>query len=202
MNLHWSPRSPFVRKVVVAAHELGLAGQLQTVRTVAGMAQTPPALLADNPLGKIPALVLADGTVLYDSFVIVDHLDTLAGGGLMVPRDAVARQLELRRHALANGFLDLLVLWRNERDKPHPMPAWLDGFARKTEAVLAALEAEIEAIAATPVGVAQITIAIACAYMDFRFPQLDWRAACPRLAAWERSFAARPSMRATAFEEG
>jgi glutathione S-transferase len=68
--------------------------------------------------------------------------------------------------------------------------------------VLAALEAEIEAIAATPVGVAQITIAIACAYMDFRFPQLDWRAACPRLAAWERSFAARPSMRATAFEEG
>jgi glutathione S-transferase len=194
MKLHWSPRSPFVRKVMVAAHELGLAGELQTVRTVAGMAQTPPGLLADNPLGKIPAL--------YDSFVIIDHLDTLAGGGRMIPRDAVARQLELRRHALANGFLDLLVLWRNERDKPHPMPAWLDGFARKTEAVLAALEGEIGAIAATPVGVAQITIAIACAYMDFRFPQLGWRAACPQLAAWERSFAARPSMRATAFEEG
>ena len=202
MKLHWSPRSPFVRKVMVAAHELGLAGQFQTVRTVAGMAQTPPALLVDNPLGKIPALVLADGTVLYDSFVIIDHLDTLAGGGRMIPRDAVARQLELRRHALANGFLDLLVLWRNERDKPHPMPAWLDGFARKTEAVLAALEAEIGAIAAAPVGVAQITIAIACAYMDFRFPQLGWRAACPQLAAWECSFAARPSMRATAFEEG
>ena len=99
MNLHWSPRSPFVRKVMVAAHELGLTGQLRQVRTVAGMAQTPPALLADNPLGKIPALVLADGTVLYDSFVIIDHLDTLAGGGLMVPRDAGARQLELRRHA-------------------------------------------------------------------------------------------------------
>ena len=202
MKLHWSPRSPFVRKVMVAAHELGLAGQLQQVRTVAGMAQTPPALLVDNPLGKIPALVLADGTVLYDSFVIIDHLDTLAGGGRMIPRDAVARQLELRRHALANGFLDLLVLWRNERDKPHPMPAWLDGFARKTEAVLASLEAEIVAIAAAPVGVAQITIAIACAYMDFRFPQLGWRAACPELSAWESSFAARPSMRATVFEEG
>ena len=202
MKLHWSPRSPFVRKVMVAAHELGLAGQFQTVRTVAGMAQTPPALLVDNPLGKIPALVLADGTVLYDSFVIIDHLDVLAGGGRMIPRDAAARLLELRRHALANGFLDLLVLWRNERDKPHPMPAWLEGFARKTDAVLAALEAEIGAIAAAPVGVAQITIAIACAYMDFRFPQLGWRAACPELSAWESSFAARPSMRATAFEEG
>lgn len=202
MKLHWSPRSPFVRKVMVAANELGLAGQLQPVRTVAGMAQTPAALLADNPLGKIPALVLADGTVLYDSFVIIDHLDTLAGGGRMIPREAAARLLELRRHALANGFLDMLVLWRNERDKPHPLPAWLDGFARKTDAVLAALEAEIGAIAAAPSGVAQITIAIACAYMDFRFPQLGWRARCPRLAAWESSYAARPSMRATAFEEG
>jgi glutathione S-transferase len=140
--------------------------------------------------------------VLYDSFVIIDHLDTLAGGGRMIPREAAARLLELRRHALANGFLDMLVLWRNERDKPHPLPAWLDGFARKTDAVLAALEAEIGAIAAAPSGVAQITIAIACAYMDFRFPQLGWRARCPQLAAWESSYAARPSMRATAFEEG
>lgn len=202
MKLHWSPRSPFVRKVMVAAHEVHVASQFELVRTVVAMTSTPHGFLTENPLGKIPALVLADGTVLYDSFVIIDHLDTLAGGGRIIPRDGAARLLELRRHALANGFLDMLVLWRNERDKPHPLPAWLDGFARKTDAVLAALEAEIGAIAAAPVGVAQITIAIAFAYMDFRFPQLGWRARCPQLAAWESSFAARPSMRATAFEEG
>jgi glutathione S-transferase len=200
MKLHWSPRSPFVRKVMVAAHELGLADRIQTVRTVVAMQKPARELLPDNPLGKIPTLVLADGSVLYDSQVIIEYLDSLAGDGRLIPASGPARFTELRRHALANGFLDLLILWRNERDKPHPLPALLDAFALKADAVLRALEDEIGAIAAGPVGLAQITTAILGAYMDFRFPQLSWRAACPQLAAWESSFAARPSMRATAFE--
>ena len=197
MKLHWSPRSPFVRKVMVAAHELGLVDRIQTVRTVVAMQKPARELLPENPLGKIPTLVLEDGTILYDSQVIIEYLDSLAGGGRLIPREGRARFTELRRHALATGFLDMLILWRNERDKPHPLPALLDAFALKTDAVLRALEDEVDAIAAGPVGLAQITTAIAGAYMDFRFPDLGWRDRCPAFSVWQQRFAERPSMRAT-----
>lgn len=197
MKLHWSPRSPFVRKVMVAAHELGLAERIETVRTVVAMVKPARDLLPENPLGKIPTLVLADGTILYDSLVIIEYLDSLVGGGRMIPASGPARFTELRRHALANGFLDMLILWRNERDRAQPLPALLDAFALKTEALLPALEAEAPALAASPVGLAQITTAIAGAYMDFRFPDLGWRERCPGLSAWQTRFAERPSMLAT-----
>jgi glutathione S-transferase len=197
MKLHWSPRSPFVRKVMVAAHELGLTDRIQTVRTVVAMQKPARELLPDNPLGKIPTLVLEDGTSLYDSQVIIEYLDSLAGGGRLIPTSGPARFTELRRHALATGLLDLLILWRNERDKPQPLPALLDAFALKTDAALRALEDEIGAIAAGPVGLAQITLAILGAYMDFRFPDLGWRDRCPAFSAWQLRFAERPSMRAT-----
>jgi glutathione S-transferase len=182
---------------MVAAHELGLVDRIETVRTVAAMTNPPPALLPDNPLAKIPTLVLEDGTVLYDSHVICEYFDSLVGGGKLIPPAGPARWRELRRHALANGFLDMLVLWRNERDRPQPLPALVAAFTRKTDAVLPALEAEIEDIAKGPVGLAQITTAIAGAYMDFRFPDLRWRDRCPRFSAWQQGFADRPSTRAT-----
>jgi glutathione S-transferase len=197
MKLHWSPRSPFVRKVMVAAHELGLVDRIETRRTVAAMLKPARDLMPDNPLAKIPTLVLEDGTVLYDSAVIVEYLDNLAGGGRLIPREGPARWTELRRHALANGFLDLLILWRNERAKAEPMPELIDAFRLKTDAVLAALEAEAAAIAAAPLGIAQITVAIAGDYMDFRFPEIGWRSRCPTLSAWQQVFAERASMRAT-----
>lgn len=193
MKLHWSPRSPFVRKVMVAAHELGLADRITKQRTVAAMLKPARDLMPDNPLAKIPTLVLDDGTVLYDSVVIVEYLDSLAGHRL-IPREGRARWTELRRHALANGFLDLLILWRNERAKAQPLPELIEAFQLKTDAVLKALEAEAEAIAAAPLGLAQITVAIAGDYMDFRFPEIGWRARCPRLSAWQQTFAERPSM--------
>jgi glutathione S-transferase len=195
MKLHWSPRSPFVRKVMVAAHELGLVGRLNTVRTVVAMTNPNRDLFEENPLGKIPTLVLDDGTILYDSAVIVEYLDSLAGGGRMIPREGAARWDVLRRHALANGFLDMLILWRNEREKQHPAASWIDGFSIKTDAVLARLEAEVPSDSAD---LASITTAIAGDYMDFRFPDLRWRERCPQLAAWQARFAQRPSMRATA----
>jgi glutathione S-transferase len=197
MKLHWSPRSPFVRKVMVAAHELDLVGGIATVRTVVAMTNPARDLLPENPLGKIPTLVLEDGTVLYDSQVIIEYLDSRAGGGRLIPSAGPARFTELRRHALANGFLDMLILWRNEREKAQPTAALLDAFALKTDAVLQALEDEIGATANSPVGLAQITTAIAGAYMDFRFPDLGWRTRCPTLSAWQLRFSERPSMRAT-----
>ncbi len=202
MKLHWSPRSPFVRKVMVAAHELGLADRITTVRTVVAMAKPALELLPENPLGKIPTLVLEDGTILYDSLVIMEYFDSLAGGGRLIPPAGPARFTELRRHALANGLLDLLILWRSERDKPHPLPALLDAFAVKADSALGAIDAEIGAIAATPPGIAQITFAIAGDYLDFRFADLGWRDRAPRFAAWQAGFRERPSMLATPVVDG
>ncbi len=197
MRLHWSPRSPFVRKVMVAAHELGLAERIETQRSVVAMAAPNEAVMADNPLGKIPTLLLEDGTVLYDSLVICEYLDSLAGGPTLFPPAGPARWTELRRHALANGLLDVLILWRHERERGTPTPALLDAFALKARRVLDALEREIGEVAAGPVGIAAITIGVLGGYLDFRFPDLEWRDGRPRLAAWHAEFAQRPSMRAT-----
>ena len=110
MLLHWSPRSPFVRKVMIAAHELGVVDQLTLRRTVAAMTAPNVDLLPDNPLSKIPTLVLADGSVVIDSGVICEYLDWIAGGGLIIPASGPERFRELSRHALANGLLDVLIL--------------------------------------------------------------------------------------------
>jgi len=201
MRLHWSPRSPFVRKVLVAAHELGLADRITRTRTAVAMMKPAVSLLPDNPLGKIPTLVLDDDTILYDSLVIIEYFDTLTDRRL-IPPSGMTRVEELRRHALINGFLDLLILWRNERDRAQPSAELIAAFALKTDAVLPRLEAEVAAIAEGPVGLAQITLAVAGAYMDFRFPDLRWRERCPRFDAWQRDFAQRPSMLATEIGEG
>ena len=202
MKLHWSPRSPFVRKVMVAAHELGLADRIQTVRTVVAMSSVNRELLPENPLGKIPTLVLDDGTVLYDSQVIIEYLDSLAGGGRLTPISGPARWQELRRHALTNGLLEQLILWMSERGRKPPSQPMLDAFALKVGSALDALEAEIGAIAAAPLGLAQVTLGVAGDYLDFRFGDLGWRARCPKLSAWQQGFAQRPSMRANPVTEG
>lgn len=85
MILHWSPRSPYVRKVAIAAHELGLHDRVDQVRTVVGGTDPHPELMRENPLGKIPTLVLADGTIIYDSPVVCEFLDRMAGGSLFPP---------------------------------------------------------------------------------------------------------------------
>lgn len=202
MTLHWSPRSPFVRKVMVFAHEAGLVDRIRTVRTVVAMVKPNAELLPINPLSKIPTLELEDGSALYDSGVICEYLDTLHGGPRMIPEAGPARWLELRRHALATGLLDTLILWRNERDRDHPSAVLLDAFAVKLRHALAMIESEIEDIAEQPVGLAQVTLGVVGAYLDFRFPDIDWRAPSPRFAAWHEAFSQRPSMRATLVAEG
>ena len=203
MKLHWSPRSPFVRKVMIAAHELGLADRLQTVRTVVAMNAVNRALLPENPLGKIPTLVLDDGTVLFDSLTIMEYFDSLAGPRL-VPATGPARWTVLTWHALGTGFLDALILWRNERDKPQPRqtPEWIEGFATKTEATLNRLEALVPELEAEPFGIAHIAIGCALGYLDFRFDVLPWREGRSALAGWYAAFAVRPSVAACAVVDG
>src|SRR4029450_7222589 len=156
MKLHWSPRSPFVRKVMIAAHELGLADRITCVRTVVATTRPHAELMEENPLSKIPTLVLDDGTVLYDSPVICEYLDSLHAGRKLVPRDSKERMTALRRQALGDGFLDFLLLLRNERERTHPSPVHVATFGTKKKAALAALEREAQAVAASPLTLAQI----------------------------------------------
>ena len=197
MKLHWSPRSPFVRKVMVAAHEIGIVDKLELVRTVVGMAQPNAEILTDNPLGKIPTLVLPDGSKIYDSGVICEFLDSISGQPRLVPPAGAMRTQVMRRHALGTGFCDMLVLWRGELLRQHPDPKVLEGFGMKRQATLDVMEQE------APGGFALggIAIAVALAYCDFRFADFDWRAGRPKLAAWYEQVAARPSMQATVFKD-
>ena len=197
MKLHWSPRSPFVRKVMIVAHERGLAERIDCVRTVAAMTKPHAELMKDNPLSKIPTLVLDDGTVLYDSPVICEYLDGLDGEAKLFPREPKPRMTALRRQALGDGFLDMMVALRNERERAQPSDIHMASTAARKAAVLASLDREAESLATTPFGIGHIAIGCALSYLDFRFADENWRKDHLRLANWHAAFAARPSVRAT-----
>jgi glutathione S-transferase len=197
MKLHWSPRSPFVRKVMIVAHERGLVDRIACVRTVAETARPQAELMRDNPLSKIPTLVLDDGAVLYDSAVICEYLDAFDGAPQLFPQQQSARMTALRRQALADGFLDLLVLNRNERARAQPSALHLKSALVRTAAVLDHLEREAETLSATRFDIGHIAIGCALAYLDFRYADDDWRKDRRDIADWYEVFAARPSVRAT-----
>jgi glutathione S-transferase len=197
MKLHWSPRSPFVRKVMVVAHELGLADRITCVRTVAAMTKPHAELLQDNPLSKIPTLVLDGGTANYDSPVICEYLDTLHSKAKLFPANAKDRITALRRQALGDGFLDLLILSRDEQLRKQPSDAHLASQAVRRKAVLGSLDNEAAALEASAFDIGHVAIGCSLSYLDFRFADEDWRKDHPRIARWHAAFAARPSVRAT-----
>ncbi len=201
MKLHWSPKSPYVRKVLICAHELGLMPRLELVRSVAALLKPNPSIMVDHPLSKIPTLVREDGSTLFDSVVICEYLDALADGALF-PQAGEARWQALRWHALGDGLLDALILWRNEREREHPLPALLDAFELKTRATIALLDKEAEALGAAPLSIGSITVGCALGYLDYRFETLAWRASAPSLAAWLERLRERPSFQATEPSDG
>ena len=196
MQLHWSPKSPYVRKVMICAHELELLPRLELVRSVAAMLKPNAELMRANPLSKIPTLVLDDGQTLFDSVVICEYLDRLAAGALF-PKEAPARWAALRWHALGDGLLDALILWRNERERAAPLPALLAAFELKTRASLQLLEGEVPALESSNFGIGHLTLVCALGYLDYRFDSFGWRDMAPRLAAWFAQMQQRPSVAAT-----
>jgi glutathione S-transferase len=156
-----------------------------------------PDLMRDNPLSKIPTLVLDDGTALYDSPVICEFLDALNGKPQLFPIEREPRMVALRRQALGDGFLDLLVLARNERLREEPSEVHLRSAAVRTAAVLDSLEREAQALRAGRFDIGHIAIGCALSYLDFRFADQDWRNGHPGLARWLAGFAARPAVEAT-----
>lgn len=197
MQLHWSSRSPFVRKVMLAAHERGLADRIERIPTVVALTRTDRALLPRNPLGRIPTLVLPDGRVFFDSVVICEYLDTLGDAPPLFPTGP-GRIEALQRHALGTGFMEMLLLWRGEVLREVPSAVILEGFALKRDAVLAALEPMVPALEATPYDIGHLSIGASLSYLDFRWPETGWRVAHPALAAWQAGFDARPAAIATA----
>ena len=131
--------------------------------------------------------------------MIIEYLDSLHDGPRLVPAALPARMTALRRQALGDGFLDFLLLWRNERERPaeHQSQVHLASYAEKRKAILLALNGEAGELLATPFSVGHIAIGCALSYLDFRFSADDWRSGHPQIAAWHATFAARPSVRAT-----
>ncbi len=197
VKLHWSPRSPFVRKVMIVAHECGIVDRVTCVRTVAATAKPHAQLMKDNPLSKIPTLVLDDGTILYDSSVICEYLDGLDGTRRLFPNGGQARLTALRRQALGDGFLEMMVLLRDERMREAPSQKHVASTAIRKAAILDSLEHEAEDLTRAPFGIGHIATGCALSYLDFRFGEEDWRNDRPGIANWHAAFSARPSVQAT-----
>lgn len=197
MKLLYSPASPYARKVLVLAHETGQAGEIEVVTAGTSPTAGAPDVAPHNPLGKVPALLLDDGTCLFDSRVICEYLDMRSDGAHLFPEGA-ERWDALTRQALGDGLLDAALITRYERVlRPEQLrwDAWDAGQVAKIRAVLDRIEAVVADMPVLDIG----TVAIACAlgYLDFRFPDLSWRKGRPAAAAWYAVFEARPSMTAT-----
>ena len=199
LTLRSSPASPFGRKVKIAASVLGLMDQIAVV--VADTNDPAEPLRQQNPLGKIPTLVLPNGETLFDSRVIVDYLDHLAGGGRLIPAGE-ARFAQLRLQALADGLCDAALLQVYEtrfRPEEGRNAAWVANQASKVSRALTALELAPPAYEGAP-RIGEIALACALGYLDLRFPG-SWRTEHAALVAWLDAFAARvPSFEETRFK--
>jgi glutathione S-transferase len=198
MKLLWSSRSPFARKVMVAAHEVGIAARIVTQRVVVSANKPSAEVMVLNPLNKTPTLVLQDGAPLYDSRVICEFFDSLHDGPKLLPSDGPERWLALRRQAFGDGLLDVLILRLAEQNRSRELQSesHLAAYRLKVTSALDRLESQGVATAQRP-DVGHITIGCALGYLDFRFAPDNWRIGRPNLSAWYADFARRPSMRAT-----
>ncbi|MDT8329112.1 MAG: glutathione S-transferase [Roseovarius sp.] len=198
MKLIFSPLSPFVRKVRVLMHETGQLGDVEVVEVATTPLDTDPEAAAANPLGKIPALVRADGPTLYDSRVITRYLDDRAGGK-MYPQARLWDVLTLE--ATAEGIMEAALSMTYEarfRPKEMQYAPWVEGQWQKASRALAAVNARWMSHLAGPLDMSHIAVGCALGYLDFRHDARGWRVGNEALADWYADFAKRDSMIATA----
>jgi glutathione S-transferase len=204
MKLRFSPTSPYVRKVAVTAIEAGLDERIERVPTDVWAADSD--IGDDNPLGKVPALALDDGLVLCDSPLICEYLSAHATAPGLIPAEGAERWQALNFEALGDGIMDAAVARVIETMKRPAELRWDDWLSRQAAKIGRALDALERSAIAGKLGVphlgattdiGRISIACALGYLDFRFPDDDWRQNRPSLAAWYEGYAARPAMQAT-----
>jgi glutathione S-transferase len=198
MRMRINSASPFARKARIVAREAGLTRRPDEIETAVSPVTPNADLAGANPLVKIPALILDDGSTLYDSRVIAEYLDSL-GSARLFPASGAERWNALRLQALCDGILDAAVLTRYEtavRPQPLQWKDWIAGQRRKIDGGLGALEREHGAWN-DRFGIGQIAAACVLGYLDFRYPDIDWRAAHPGLKGWFARVSERSSVRET-----
>jgi glutathione S-transferase len=196
MKLLYSPTSPYARKVRAVAIEKGVADWIE-LTLVNPLGHDTHELRRLHPLGKVPALVLPDGRVVVDSPVICDHLNALGPEPQLIPTEADARLDALTRQAIADGVADAAfnLVMEARRPTAQRSPDW-------TARWMAAIERSVvvlgERLAPGRFDLGDIATAVSLLYLDFRLPELGWRAANPVLATWVDQVAGRPSLADTA----
>ena len=197
IELFYAPTSPYVRKVMASAIELGLAERIVKLPSAAHPLQRDARITAFNPLAQVPAARLADGTLLFDSRVICEYLDDL-GGGTLFPRGPERWQI-LTEQALGDGLLNAALLARYEStcrsDEIRSQP-WIDGQMTKIAAALDQMERTV-AVIGSRISIGSLTIACALGYLDFRFASYHWRSSRPALTQWFAAISRRPSLQET-----
>ncbi|PMV24392.1 MULTISPECIES: glutathione S-transferase family protein [unclassified Pseudomonas] len=197
MTLFHNPASPFVRKVRVLLAETGQQDRVALYGCMPTPVNPDAQVVEGNPVGKIPALRLADGSVLHDSRVILDYFDHQHVGTPLIPRDGSARWRRLTLASMADGIMDAAVLVRYEtalRPAEKHWDQWLNEQRNKIRRTLAELEADAIAELTSHFDIAAISVACALGYLDFRHPDMHWRSDSPKLAAWYAEVSQRPSM--------
>jgi glutathione S-transferase len=197
MQLRYSPTSPYVRKVVVTAMEIGLDTEIEKIPTNPWDAATD--LPSDNPIGKVPALVIDGARVLFDSPVICEYLDGLHDGAKLFPPSGEARWSALRLQALGDGILDAAVsrLLEGRRPEERQSLDWVERQKNVVNRALDTLDKEADGLERDAASIGHVTVGCALGYLDFRFPNDDWRRGRPKLTQWYEKFSQRVSMKET-----
>jgi glutathione S-transferase len=201
MKLAYSLASPFARKIRIMAMELGLFDKIEFVVPIKAIPVTENEDYARNvsPLRKIPALILDDGSVIVDSYVIAEYLEELAGGGKLIPLSGPAKWQVKTDHSIIQGMLDALLLCRYEkmvRPKEFLWAGWADDQFKRAWDGLARYEAHPDALT-RPLDIVQISLVCVLGYLDFRFPDCGWRKTFPKANAFHERMMQRASVNTT-----
>jgi glutathione S-transferase len=197
MKLTFSPASPFARKVRIAAIELGLIDKIELVPTAVAPTQPNDEYSRITPVKKLPVLILDNGDVILDSYVIVEYLDELAGGGKLIPASGATRWKVKSDHSLLQGMLDSMLLCRYENiTRPEALrwKAWSDDHWNRAWSGMARFEARDDVLNG-PFNIAQIGLVCVLGYADFRFANCGWRKAFPKLDKFHQKMLERPSIK-------
>ena len=196
MELKFSPLSPYVRKVTITAHELGIAGRMRL--TPLNTREEQDKIQPLNPLGKIPALVTDAGAVIFDSPVICEYLDAEYGNHRLLPAAGARRWEILTRMALADGMMDAAILVRHERVRAADRQSadWIGWQLRKVTSALDRFEQAIET-SGGELDLGTIALGAALGYMPLRLAEVEGLPAWPRLRAWYEQMSRRDAFRLT-----
>jgi glutathione S-transferase len=197
MKLAFTPASPFARKVRIAAIELGLIDKIEFFPASVAPGTPNEEYSKINPQKKLPALITDDGDIIIDSYVIVEYLDELAGGGKLIPASGRTRWQVKSDHSLLQATLDSMLLCRYERMVRPPglqWQAWSDDHWNRAWRTMALFENRPDVLS-RPLDIVQIALACVLGYADFRFTDCGWRKAYPNLDAFNARMLERPSIK-------